>query len=171
MPISLILLIVSACPHCQSALADDVPTANGSTPTSYPVDLPKRIAEITEAVLQHHVDPPARQQMVLDGLKMLFKASGQRVPAGLSRRVSTVTTPEQLACLLADIWPNVSTKTVSTQTLEEAVVGGLLDSISGGAQLVSAKERKVAEQLEGNRYVGVQIALAMDDNEKLPFIS
>src|SRR5207302_3043941 len=32
------------------------------------------------------------------------------------------------------------------------------------------KERKVAEQLEGNRYVGIHIAVAMDEQEKRPKI-
>ena len=33
---------------------------------------------------------------------------------------------------------------------------------------MTAKDRKVAEQIEGNRYVGIHIALAMDNKEKLP---
>ena len=43
---------------------------------------------------------------------------------------------------------------------------GLARQRSGGASLISAKERKVAEQLEGNRYVGIHIALGMNDEEK-----
>ena len=47
------------------------------------------------------------------------------------------------------------------------MLDGLLGSVSGGAELVSAKDRKVEEQLEGNRYVGIQIAVRMDKQEKL----
>ena len=52
------------------------------------------------------------------------------------------------------------------------MLGGLLGSVSGGARLgVSAKDRKVEEQLEGNRYVGIHIAVRADEQEKLTSIS
>ncbi len=58
-------------------------------------------------------------------------------------------------------------KPVAVQTLEEALFNGLLAVVPGGAELISAKERKVIEQFEGNRYVGIHIALSMNDKEKL----
>src|SRR5262249_46791352 len=39
------------------------------------------------------------------------------------------------------------------------------------AQLISAKERTVAEQIAGNRYVGIHIAIGMDEREKRPKIA
>ena len=48
---------------------------------------------------------------------------------------------------------------------------GLLADVSGGASLISAKERAVQEQIEGNRYVGIHIALGMNDQEKRPRIA
>ena len=38
-----------------------------SAATDVPPDLARRIGEITDAVLEHHIDPPARQQMILGG--------------------------------------------------------------------------------------------------------
>ena len=52
--------------------------------------------------------------------------------------------------------------------LDEALLDGLLGDVSGGAFLVSEKDRVVMEQTEGNRYVGIHIALGMDDKEKRP---
>lgn len=109
--------------------------------------------------------------MILGGVKALYQASGVPVPAGLSRRVSALATPEQLAELLVEVWPKSLAKPVSPRALVEALLEGLFGSVSGGGYLVSAKEHKVAEQLAGNRYVGIQIALGMDDDEKLPRIS
>ena len=100
-----------------------------------PPDLAKRIGEITDAVLEHHIDPPARQQMILGGIKALYTAAGLPVPLGLSRRVSALTTPEQLAALLADIWPKSTAKPVAARSLEEALLEGLLAGVSGGARL------------------------------------
>ncbi len=146
-----------------------IPTAMAGDPAPKPSpDLAKRVQEITDAVLDHHIDPPARQQMILSGIKALYQASGVPVPSGLSRRVSSLTTPEQLAELLQDSWPKVTAGPVATRKLEEALFDGLLTVVPGGAELISAKERKVAEQIEGNRYVGIHIALGMNGTENQP---
>jgi C-terminal peptidase prc len=169
--IPFILLIVAARQHGPSAVADDTSPKPASTGTSLAADLPKRILEITDAVLRHHIDPPARQQMVLDGLKSAYSAARQWVPGGLSGQVSAAATREQLAALVADCWPKNLPNSVTAQAVDDAFVRGLFSNASGGGYLVSAKDRKVAEQLEGNRYVGVQITLGMNDQEQLAFIS
>ena len=43
---------------------------------------------MTDTVLEHHIDPPARQQMILTGIQALYKAAGTPVPHRLSSRVS-----------------------------------------------------------------------------------
>jgi carboxyl-terminal processing protease len=133
-------------------------------------DLAKRVQEITDAVLEHHIDPPVRQQMILSGIKALYQAAGVSVPTDLSRRVSALATPEQIAAFIADAWPKTTAKPVAAKELQETLMNGLLDSVSGGARLVSAKDRKVEEQLEGNRYVGIHVALSMNESEKRPTI-
>lgn len=130
--------------------------------------LAKVAVQITDAVLEHHIDPPARQQMLLTGINALYRAADVPQPAGLGRRVSMITTPEQLAALLADVWPKPAAKGRSSDELESAFRDGLLQSVAGDAELISAKERKVAEQFEGNRYVGIHVALAFDGTEKRP---
>ena len=122
-------------------------------------------------MLEHHIDPPARQQMILSGIKALYRTAGMPVPPGLGGRVSAVATPDQLAALLADAWPKSTAKPVAVRTLEEALFEGLLADVPGGAELMTAKDRKVTEQIEGNRYVGIHIALGMDDQEKEPVLT
>ena len=61
-----------------------------------------RVQEITDVVLQNHIDPPARQQMVLSGIRALHEAAGLPAHPGLGRRVSTLTTPEQFASLIEE---------------------------------------------------------------------
>jgi len=106
--------------------------------------------------------------MILGGIKALYTAAGLAVPPGLSRRVSALSTPEQLATFLADTWPKSTAKSVAATKAEEAFIEGMLAGVPGGAQLVSAKDRKVDEQFKGNRYVGIHIALGSDDQEKRP---
>jgi carboxyl-terminal processing protease len=143
-------------------------TARADGPAKPPPDLARRVLEVTDVVLEHHIDPPARQQMILSGIKALDQAAGAPVPAGLSRRVSAVMTREQLAARLADAWPKTSANPVAVDQLEEALFSGMLESVPGRADLVPARDRAVNEQFAGNRYVGIHIALGMDDQEKRP---
>ena len=89
-----------------------------------PADLARHVQEITDAVLENHIDPPARQQMILAGIKALYRAAGVPDPTGLGRRVSAVATPEQLAALLEEVWPKTTAKPVAVEDLEEALLRG-----------------------------------------------
>src|SRR5262249_21178369 len=99
------------------------------------------------------------------------QAAGVPAPAGLGRRVSAVATPEQLAALLAGTWPKTTEEPVAAQKLEDALVEGLLTAVPGGAELMTAKESQVAEQIAGNRYVGLHVTVGMDVQEHRPTIS
>ena len=121
-------------------------------------------------MLEHHIDPPARQQMILSGLKVLYRTAAMPVPFGLGGRVSAVSTTEQLGALLADLWPKNTVKAVPANKLEDAFFKGLLAVVPGGAELMTAKDRRVTEQIEGNRYVGIHISLGMDEKEKQPVL-
>ena len=92
------------------------------------------------------------------------------IPFGLGARVSAVSTPEQLGSLLSDLWPKNTVKAVPANKLEEAFFAGLLAVVPDGAELMTAKDRKVTEQIEGNRYVGIHIGLGMDEKEKQPIL-
>ena len=118
--------------------------------------------------MAHHIDPPARQQMILDGVKALYRISGSPAPTGLSRRVSAVTAPGQLEPVLAELWPKSMAKPVAVTALEDAMIEGMLANVPGGAFVMSSKESAVMEQFEGNRYVGIHIALGINDAENRP---
>lgn len=140
---------------------ESTPTGRVAAPVM-PPELARRVQAVADAVLDHHVDPPARQQMVLSGIKSLCRAAGVAEPLGLGRKVSAITTAEQLDGLLRDVWPKTIGRPVKAQTLEEALFEGLLADVPGGAEVMTAREARVAEQMAGNRYVGLQIALSMD---------
>jgi hypothetical protein len=50
---------------------------------------------ITDLVLEKDIDPPARQQMLLHGLKVLLRQGKGKRLSNLAERVSAVTTPDQ----------------------------------------------------------------------------
>jgi carboxyl-terminal processing protease len=168
--IALIAVALVAVAWSAPAYADG-PSPTPSAPSSkLPPDLAKRVVEVTDLVLENHIDPPARQQMILAGVKALYGAASVPIPPGLSRRISTLTTSEQFPAFLADVWPRSMPKPVAAEVLEQAMLNGLLSSVPGGAHLIPEKERVVMEQSEGNRYVGIHIALGMSDQEKRPLI-
>jgi C-terminal peptidase prc len=141
-----------------------------ATELKSPRELGKHIQDITDTILRHHLDPPTRQQMILAGIKGLYEAAGLPTPAGLSRRVSALTTAEQFTALLVELWPSRPAKSLRTRDLVEALVNGLLASVPGGAEIASAKEQKVQEQFQGNRYVGIHIQVRYDKDEKRTII-
>jgi len=165
---SFIACTLAAFAVSSSANSDDSSSKSQPVGRGAPAGLAKRVLEITDAVLEHHIDPPTRQQMLLSGIKALYRKAGVRPSHDLSRRVSEVVTPEQFEAFLARTYPQSANQAVSAEALEEAMIEGLLQVVPGGAQMISAKERKVNEQFQGNRYVGLHIALAMDDQEKRP---
>ncbi len=97
--------------------------------------------------------------------------TGTTVPVGLSRRVSAVTTSEALAALLEESWAATTGKSATPEDMKRALLDGLLRNVSGEPQLVPAKEQKVQEQAEGNRYVGIHVALRWDEDTKRPVVN
>jgi len=165
------LIVVSVAIAGSRAASADGPEPATVNASQLPTGLAGRIQHITDVVLEHHIDPPARQQMILSGVKALYKAAGMPVPLGLSSRVSTVTTQKELGTLLAEAWPKSTAKPVAARELEENLLEGLLRSVALDASLIAEKEQKVAEQFAGNRYVGIHIALKTDEQEKRPQIA
>ena len=148
-----------------------VATATGADDLGTPpAGLAGRAEAIVEAVLAHQIDPPTRQQMILDGLKAVYLAAGVPCPADLARRVSAVATPDQLAALIAEAWPRQAGQDVKGGTLEDAFCEGMLSALPG-ALLQSATERRATEQIEANLYVGVHIGIIRDETEKWPAIA
>jgi hypothetical protein len=99
----------------RQAAAD--PPSPPATELKSPRELGKHVQDITDTVLRHHLDPPARQQMILAAIKNLYEAAGLPIPAGLSRRVSALTTPEQFTALLVELWPPRPVKSIRTRDL------------------------------------------------------
>jgi carboxyl-terminal processing protease len=153
-----------------------VPAAHADGPMTQPA---ARAWAITDVVLTRHIDPPLRQSMFLAGIKAMAKAASVATPAGLARRVSDLSNPEQLAGLLAEVLagPKVKVEVQVDRTTpspsdalspEEAFFEGLLSVVPDGATLMTEKERKVQESFAANLYVGVQVKLSFDDKAKRP---
>ena len=125
-----------------------------------------RILAITDVVLQNHIDPPTRQEMILAGTKALYRADKRLAPRGLSGRISELASPDQIA----DYLNVVRAEFDELQDPEAILTSGMLQAVPGRAFLIDANSSKVQAQLAANRYVGTGIALHMSQEEKLPAI-
>jgi C-terminal peptidase prc len=127
---------------------------------------------ITDLVLENDIDPPARQEMLLHGLKVLLQQKKAKTPANLAKRISNVTSAERFASLLAEVWPNEEDRhdAGSSEKTEHALFNGLLDwrtNESNAIGYLSPQDVKRQEMIAGNRYVGTGIQIRKNDKEKL----
>jgi carboxyl-terminal processing protease len=146
------------------------PFVAAGTDEPRPESLALRVRAICDAVLTHHVEAPTRQQMIHAGIVAMYRAVGRPLPSGLGERISGLTTPEQFDALLADVRPAPGGDAQTEAAIDAAFLDGLASGVPGGLRLMEGRESKVAEQLAGNRYVGIQISVMMDDEAKLPKI-
>jgi carboxyl-terminal processing protease len=150
-----------------SLKADDPPLAAKKKETRYQAGaFAHRLWTITDLILEHHVDPPTRQEMLLAGLKVLRFTDPERQFTDLSRRMSAVTTEEQFAKLLQEIWPSTRDDQPSRdEALENGVFQGLRHVVPGEPALIPQRQYVALEQAAGNRYVGTGIQIRLNQEE------
>ncbi len=126
----------------------------------------KTLFAITDVVLDHHVESVSRQQMLLAGLRRAFALQHVATPE-LGRRVSDLRTADELAALLKDVWPKLTQQETSPEAVEDALLKGMLAAVPGSPYVLPAKEVRVRNQIQANRYIGIGIAVTVDDKTKL----
>lgn len=135
-----------------------------------PAALAGRVWGVMEVVREHHIDPPARNDMTLAAAKALLKASEAEAPDDLARRAAAVTTEAQLAALFRDLWPRGAGRGETDDKMTSAAFGGFLDGIPGRPFVLPEPQVRVNEQLRGNRYVGIGVQIAGNETEQFPQI-
>ncbi|WP_165230439.1 S41 family peptidase [Aquisphaera insulae] len=133
--------------------------------------LADRFRAICDAVQAHHVEAPTRQQMLHAGIVAMYRAVRVPTPNGLGREISERTTYDQFSGLLEMVRPKPGGRATTEAALDRAFLEGVSASVPGGLTIMEAKESKVAAQLAGNRYVGIQIAVTMDEASKRPRVT
>lgn len=122
----------------------------------------ERILTITDVILEKHIDPPTRQQMILSGMQAVYRAEKRLPPHDLSQRISGLSDRKQLAAIVNGMGAEMNRR----KDFEHVLVAGLMDSLPGGGAWINEEEGKVQGQLAANKYVGVGIALGMNQEEK-----
>lgn len=131
----------------------------------------RRVWTIIDLVLQNHLDPCPRQEMILAGAKALLQAAKTEPPADLDQRIAKLETPEQFTSWLREAWPKgEGAQALTPEQLETALLDGLFKRVPGEAGIISADTLKTFRQISGNRYVGTGLQLGYNKEEQCPVI-
>jgi carboxyl-terminal processing protease len=119
-----------------------------------------RALQAIEVVLENHVDPPTRQELLFRGLRAIVREDA----AGLSRALSDVPPGAATQALLAEkLNAARADQNVSFPQLEATFLTAAFAACPA-ARYVAASEFSVERQLQENRYVGIGIVLATHGN-------
>ena len=123
------------------------------------------IEAVIEAVLDHHIEPPTRHEMVLALLRHLHRHETARQLAELSRQVSDRPSKEALFALVRDELAQHQTGLKLADSVDHLDLSWLDEIVPGGVQFNSEKEEEVARQLAANRYVGIGVQMIKKDTD------
>jgi C-terminal processing protease CtpA/Prc len=121
----------------------------------------RRVFKITDVVLDQHLEPPTRQEMLLCRLTALLRGD---LPEGLSREVSKTATADDFADCLVRFWPTGSGDAEKSVQLRQTFLYGLGQAVPGGLDFESAKQSAVNRQIAANQYVGIGILIGSSGN-------
>lgn len=117
------------------------------------------IRSVTETVLASHIEPPTRQQMVLDVIRYIAIATDRTVSPELAAAISNAKDAEGIYQLLAFELTNLGvTETESTVDLK-VIEAAYHSCLYYGFHFVSESNARAEEQLASNRYVGIGVQL------------
>jgi hypothetical protein len=129
-----------------------------------------RVRDVIETVMEHHVDPPTRQQMILEVLRGVAESASARLPSGLSTRLSAISDVDAIYRFMDEERQKLSPNAESDFPINRFVMTRLNPLVPGGVDIVPDKEYAVNEQLAANRYVGIGVQAMLDrETQRLKF--
>lgn len=157
------------------ALADESPArpvvAKPAAGASTPRAAIERTLTIIDLVVEHHINAPTQQEMVLQGALALYRLGEKAPPYGLAGQVSDLRDRQAAADLLEAAWTAASAKEARFAFVRVRLLEGAFAAAPGNVSLIENKEFRVLQQFQANRYVGIGIALGHDKETSFPQIA
>jgi carboxyl-terminal processing protease len=143
-------------PAFRSATGEDKP------PVSAPKHLASDLVALSRLVMEHHFQPPARQQVILAAARGLYESREQEPPADLAQQCSEAKSDSEFEAILNVAWgADVGVDPTRDAQRLQAAVFRMSSVIPGDLTIESLKSHTANRQLAENRYVGVGIAVRM----------
>ncbi len=86
--------------------------------------------------MEHHIEPPTRQQLVLEVVRAIAIATHQRLPVELSLQISGINDVDTLHSLLREETERLGLNGQSADWMNEAVLAHLNTIVPGGLKIV-----------------------------------
>ncbi len=114
----------------------------------------------SKIVLEHHMRPPVRQQIILAVARTLYEERGAAVPEDLALKCSISTEESQFRQILREAFGDAMVWDYSEVTgLCRSVSAVVQECVAGDVRIETRKSGTASRQLAENRYVGVGIAV------------
>src|SRR5262245_1171658 len=106
--------------------ADSLPTPSPGAPVEEDAGtaLARQAQIVIDAILEHHVDPPTRQEMWLAGARAVLAKAGVVQHPGLSAEISGLTAPDDFVMFAKRLCVNDDVRLKSRAALREAFIEG-----------------------------------------------
>lgn len=128
------------------------------------------LVRLMETIAERHVDPPAQIDMMAAVLRGVSDSSDRSLQRRLREELLTAETDAARTRLFAELFRQHATQVATASAGVRAGAESLRAILPSGLELISAEENRVNEQLAANRYVGIGIQLAVDQDANRPTI-
>ena len=132
------------------------------------------LIQLTDVAQRNHVQPPVRQQMMLAAMRAVAHAVDRPLSANETQSFSDVSS-DRLRPLAQQMLKQFrAPASEAGVTLRALAIPGLLHSLPGRVQLVTAEDLEVqqgSDRFLSNTYVGIGIALELDKRRKVPHVT
>ncbi len=154
--------ILSACLVQESDSSKEIPSAK-------PVNT--LIRSVIETVLKEHIDPPTRQQMVLEVIRGISQSRGTPASPDLASTISEAWDKDQMYGLVAAELARLGADGEPSRSNLEAIETALDKTVRGGLEIFSSSNAMATEQIAANRYVGIGVQVSSQAKGKGPLFA
>ena len=124
------------------------------------------IQSTIETILKEHIEPPTRQQMVLDVLRQVGTSLSRPVSVELNTQISEARDREQLYAILSEQLDKMIGAEVPSSLILESMEASIGKLLKGGLEFDIRSNVLAQEQIAANRYVGVGVFVHEPNNGK-----
>jgi C-terminal processing protease CtpA/Prc len=113
-----------------------------------------------ETILQKHIEPPTRQQLVFEVVRQLEHDLKKPMALDLGVTISDTRSSEELYDFVASELKKQDITEVSTRIILQSVSAGISRILQGGLEFDTRSNAKAMEQIAANRYVGIGVSIS-----------
>ena len=124
---------------------------------------PAFVRSVVETTLKHYIEPPTRQQLIVDLLRYVSEKLDHKLSPELASEVSAIADIDELHQFLESQLTDCGFFTAENNS--DLLMNALSASVGESCQLIARKEQMVNEQLAANRYVGIGIQVTTMNSE------